>query len=223
MTQFLISPAERPPITNLGRNSDLPEKHGVDILWEGHDGLCGVQRKAYMDLISSVRETRDGGNRLGREIQQMQVLDQAFLVIEGVIPWTSDGMLASDHVQWTMENQMGVELSIQSAGIRILRARNPLETVTVCEYLWKRTQEPRPPISSLLVRGSPPKRWGKLTDEGTAIHVMTGWPDVSRVTAKKLYDKYGRVPCRHDMTVEDLMTIDGIGKKKAEKLLAVVT
>lgn len=217
MNRFVISPAERPPITNLGTVSSLPERLGVDIAWEGREGMAGAQRKTYMDLIASVRD-----GRLGRELQQMETLKYRFLILEGVPAWDQSGNFQSSHIQWTMRQQFGVELSIQSSNCFILRSRSALETCSTCEYLFDWTQKERS-VSSLLQRQSVPTNgWGKIDNRTMALHVWTGVPGLGLELAGRIYDKGLRL-LRCGVTKEELLSVDGIGPKKAAQILKALS
>lgn len=60
-----------------------------------------------------------------------------------------------------------------------------------------------------------------MTDKAYCIHVMTGMQGIGVGLAEKLFEKYGRIPCRHDLSMDSLVSIDGIGRKKAESILKV--
>lgn len=218
MTQFLISPAERPPISNLGQNSQMCEQLGADILWEGYAGLAGCQRKEVSDLVSSVRPAPGQEPRLGKELVQMtSSLKYAFLIVEGQPAWDREGNLQSQFQKWSLKNHNGVLLSVQSQGVMVLTSRNALETCAVVEHLAEWTQKPDH-VSSLLSRGKPQANgWGKLTDRNMAIHVWSGIPAVGPERAARIYDAGLRL-LRCGVTVEELMKVDGIGRKTAEKI-----
>lgn len=217
MIECLISPAEREPILSLGKVSSLPEKLGSDILWSSETGMAGLQRKAVLDLIASVRD-----GRLGRELQQMSSLTHRFLCIEGTPAWNQDGSLVAQHTQWTRRQQWGVELSIQRQGVMVLRTRTPLETCALVEYLAEWTDK-KEHSSSLLARPGPQANgWGKHDDRSTGLHVMSGWPGVSIELSGRIFDFYGRIPCRHDLIDKPLTLVAGIGEKRAAQIMKVL-
>lgn len=219
--EILVSPAERPPITNLGptlsHQQGGPELYGVDIMWETPFGKMGVQRKEQADLVASTQD-----DRLGKEIIQMQTLEAAWLVIEGTPAWDRDGMLMSQYSNWSLARQWGVEESLQRAGIIVLHTRTALETCGLVERLAERTQEAAG-VSGLLARKTgPKKKWGKISERDMCIHVMTGVPDVGVELAARLYDHFGGniIGLKAGITIEQLTEVKGVGKKKAELILA---
>lgn len=216
MTEILIAPTERPPISNLGQTSSLPESLGSDLLWESKHGLVGVQRKEVSDLIASVRD-----GRLGKEFIQMQTLKMRFLVIEGQPNWDSQGNLMHDHTRWNVRQHMGVMLSAQTKGVLVLQSRNALDTCAVVEYLvsWCEKDDH---VSSLLARPGPAKNgWGDITERDSAIHIYSGIPSVGPTLAARIYDAGIRLLVA-GTTVEELMTVRGIAKPTASAILSAI-
>lgn len=219
MAEFLLSPAERPPLSNLGPNSPLPEMVGADVVWSGADGLCGAQRKTVPDLVASVRPVDGAESRLAKELIQMTTsLTHAFLVIEGTPQWDTEGRLMDQHSTWTLKNHNGVLLSMQLAGVMVLSSRNQHETCRVIEHLYSWTQK-KDHVSSLLSR---PKAqtdgWGRMSDRTFAIHFLSALPGVGVERAANIYDKLGNI-LTLTCTREELLTVDGIGKKTADGII----
>lgn len=224
MTTFIVSPAERPPITSLGQTGALPELVGADVIWEGHKGLAGAQRKEISDLISSVRPTTPGAEpRLGKEVAQLKSsVAYAFLIVEGTPAWDREGNLQSQYQKWTIKNHNGILLSVQAQGIMVLTSRNALETCSVIEHLAEWTQKPDH-VSSLLQRPKPQSNgWGRLSDRDTAISVYSGIPGCGVELAARIFDA-GLKLLKPGVTVEELMSVRGIGKPTAEKIVKAIT
>lgn len=219
MTQLLISPAERPPITNLGINSPLPEMVGADVTWQGLHGMAGVQRKTVSDMIASVRPAPGQEPRLGKEVKQMtDSLHYRFLVIEGVPQWDTEGRLMDAHANWTLKNHNGVLLSVQSQGIMCLTSRNQYETCRVIQHLVEWTQK-SDHVSSLIARQKvPTDGWGRLDDRTTFIHVASALPMIGTEMAARIFDVHGNIFALK-VTKEQLMEVSGIGKRRAESII----
>lgn len=218
--EFLVAPTERPPISSLGKTSSLPERVGCDVVWMSPSGLCGIQRKAVMDLIASVRDSR-----LGMELEQMLAADLhiAAVVVEGAPTWTVDGEMLVKHTRWTLDQQWGVESSIQSKGIWVLHSRTSTETCKLIERLYRRSQE-AVHESSLLRRPGPQRNgWGKLTDKNTAIYLMTGIPKIGVELASRIYDHFGHSVVGLTVTKEQLMEVEGIGEVIADSIVRAMS
>lgn len=218
MIECLTAPTERPPFSQLGPTSSLPEKFGVDVMWSTRHGTAGLQRKEVMDLVASVRD-----GRLGKELVQMSSLSAAFLCVEGTPAWDREGNLQSQHTKWTRRQHWGVMLSIQSQGVKVLESRNALETCSLVEYLveWSDKEER---TSSLLARPGPSKNgWGRMDDRGTAIHVLSGLPGISTELATRMYDAFGRAPIGLTVTKEQLLAIDGLGPKRVDSIVKALS
>lgn len=215
--EFRVAPTERPPISDLGISSLETEEHGVDILWEGLGGKWGVQRKAVPDLIASVRD-----GRLGQELVQMGQLVQACVVVEGRTQWTRDGVLLGQYGSWTITQHRGVLCSIQQAGAWVLTSADASDTCSVVRQLAERSIREKP--SSLLSgKGMSAKdEWGRTTGRSYAIRMMSTWPGVSVVLAARIFDHFGRVPVKWDVTETELREVEGIGKGKAGELMKLL-
>lgn len=218
MKEFLVSPAERPPISTMGPASSLPEKVGSDVLWQSPHGLWGVQRKAHNDLLASVRD-----GRLGLELGQMVQLHQGVVIIEGTPQYTMDGQLVNRHVQWSVRQQQGVEWAIQNRGVWVTWTRTPAETVACIEHLWSKSQE-ADHTTSLLKRPGPQRDgWGKLSNRETAIYFMTGIEGVGVELATRLFDHFERSIVGLTVSRNQLLEVPGIGDKKADQIIKAMS
>lgn len=223
MTQLLISPAERPPITNLGTNSPLPEMVGADVTWQGLHGMAGVQRKTVSDMIASVRPAPGQEPRLGKEVKQMtDSLHYRFLVIEGVPQWDTEGRLMDAHANWTLKNHNGVLLSVQSQGIMCLTSRNQYETCRVIQHLVEWTQK-EDHVSSLMARNKPQSDgWGKLTDRMFAVHFMSAIPGIGVELAGRIFDHFGSMPLMLTAHKHELEKVPGLGRRRISELMRAI-
>lgn len=206
----LISSTEPPAIASLGSPSTKPEEYGSDILWGVGDGWWGIQRKAVFDLISSVKD-----GRLSKEVTQMKGLQQGILIVEGNVQWSLEGtMIGNDYGTWTTAQHYGILASCQLKGIWYFESRNQEHTVAIARQLmvWSKKEahnslESRPFIS----------QWGQSKDEGYLLFLLQGIPGMGVELARRVIAKYGN-PLGWKISKEDLMSIDGIGAKKAEKM-----
>lgn len=199
---MLISPMERHPLlSSLGTNSDQCEKLGVDFLLVSKSGLIGIQRKAVSDLVASLRDTR-----LSRELDLMKQLDQAVLLIEGDWHWNRKGV--HERSGYTLREYQGLLLSVQSFGVWVVTTQSIEETsnyLMQMEGWFSRTTH-----ESLLRR---PKA---KVPEG--IHILQYFDGISLTRAKAIYDYFGKVPLRWDVTKEEMLKVPNLGKITVEKL-----
>lgn len=215
---MLISPTEPPELRAIGTTTFLPEKFGADIAWAMKGGWVGVQRKEVKDFIASI-----GDGRIGQQISQMQALDHAHLVIEGRVTWTTEGELVNGSgygrpltkAQWR-----GVVWSIQSRGVHVGYTESLRDTILYVRQLeaWLRKDR----HGSLNKREQVYAPWGKPGNRDFARHVLMGFPGVGVEIADRIIDKFGGIPLGWTVTVEELLQVDGIGKKKAEVMLAAL-
>lgn len=208
---MLIAPSEPKSLQGLGSYSPLPEQMGCDFLIPCPVGMVGVQRKEIHDLIAS-----RGDGRLARELAQMKQLDIAILLIEGRLRWTSDGVLTSSRSKWTRSQHMGLMFSIQSSGIW----QNSTDSLTESrEYLqalesWMMKSK----HAGIMTRPKPTTLWGNRTDRDWAVHTIQSVDGVGPEMAGRIFDKFG-LPFTCHVTVEELLTVDGIGKTRARKIV----
>ena len=220
MKQILCSPTEpRSLIDALGRSSSKPEKHGVDFMWLTHKQWYGIQRKVFPnDLEASL-----GDGRLAKEVQQIQSIDQAFLVLEGFGQWTIEGEPIGTYHRLTKESMFGLLTSVSVLyDMPTYRVRDQNETIEVIRAIKKWTENPdhQKGRSSLDRRPSSPKtKWGTRDSRSWQIHFLQGFDGIGPVQAEAIIDHYGKIPMRWDLqTMYDLTDIKGIGPKTAERL-----
>lgn len=214
----IIAPTEPVALRNLGRTSSLPERFGADVFWvwkvDGATRKVGVQRKEWKDLVASVED-----GRWARELAAMRVLDVRFVVVEGWPKVGPDGALIDKTFGrgWTENMVRSVLATAQADGVIVDRTATLHGT---CEWVgwamgWTRKAE----HGSLRGReGVGGGMWGNPTNRDYGMHLLMGLPGVGAELAARVYDKFG-VPWEWTIGMEDLMTVEGVGKKKAEKMM----
>lgn len=114
MTKILCSPTEpKALVKTLGKTSGKPESYGVDFMWKADDKWYGVQRKRFPDDLEA--SLADG--RLAKEMGQIQGIDQAFLILEGMGKWTTDGEPMGRYDKLTKEGMFGLLTSIDRKSV----------------------------------------------------------------------------------------------------------
>lgn len=214
----LVAPTEPAELKALGIVSPLPERVGCDVLYFAHGKKCGVQRKEVGDLLSSVAD-----GRLGKELAQMAAANVAarLLVVEGVVTWTNEGVLLRGYGEtWTRRQWLGLLWSAQEAGAWVTTTAGLRETCEVVEWFgdWCRREH-----RSLKTRPGPASMWGtRATQEEWACHVLQGFPGVGPALAARLVEEFGGVPLEWRVTREELGAVRGVGKKKVERIWALL-
>lgn len=212
---MLISPTDR-DLHVLGKVSSLPEKWGCDVLIRTDHLWVGVQRKEVKDFISSVHD-----GRLSKEVQQMsacQRLDIKVLLIEGTPQWTSDGSYMGDGFgsQWTLAQHRGMLWSAHMKGLWVDTTKSISET-----RVWLKMMEQwagKEKHSALDRRPAAFGAWGKPDSREFGLHLLQGLPGVGPELAARIYDTFNGVPWSWDVSIEELMTLKGIGRKRALEL-----
>lgn len=219
---MLVSPTELRhaafrDLTRNGKGSNLPETWGCDFgfILRSDDGAkkYGIQRKELKDFVASVND-----GRLAKEVQQMVVCEQSLLVIEGSPRFSMDGALLGDNYgsSWSRHQHTSMLLSVQAAGVWVLGTSDTGETARLCLdfQAWVRKGE----HTSLRKRGGPVHPWGRKENRDYCLHLIMGLNGVGIELASRIYDTIG-MPFGLRVTVEELMSVEGVGKKKAESIM----
>lgn len=164
-----------------------------------------VERKTVCDFIQSIID-----GRLFKQAQRMrQIFDIALFIVEGegldncginIHPNAVKGAMVSIALQWRMP---------------ILFARNIAETALL---LWLVTTQHNKIQSEISCRyGYRPKTYHKRQ-----LYILQGLPQVGPKLADKLLNYFGSVEKVFTATKEELMEVNNVGKKKAEKIRMLV-
>lgn len=210
---MLVAPTERPPLTSLGTVSLLPERYGVDVMFIANARKYGCQRKEVKDFVASVHD-----GRLAKEVAQMQALERAVLCIEGKLKWTLDGELVLDRYtqRWTRDQHTAFLFSVQAAGVWVTGSEDAAGTVEVCRAFerWVKKDKHR----ALNHRPKPTSQYGRANNRDFQLHLIQGLPGVGIEKAEAILDTLG-MPFRWAVGLEELMTVEGIGKVTAERIM----
>lgn len=197
---------------NAYKVSSRPEMYGVDFLWSARGLMWGVQRKKMEDLIASVHD-----GRLAFELGQMRALDRALLVIVGRGQWTLDGFWAGRE-RWSRAQQEGLLWHCMERGVWVDRVETDRELIGWLEHLerWSRKDG-----HVGLVRPGAVATWGTIANDRDWLEwFLQGLPGIGGELAKRIVDKWGNpFGLRDGVRLED---VEGIGKKKAERVYQVL-
>lgn len=205
-----VSPTEPDELKALGSVTWFPEGYGVDIMWMARGMKFGVQRKEISDLLSSV-----GDGRLAVESKQWPQLQAVWLVVEGKINWTLDGMMVRDYGKpWSKEQFENLLRGCQVAGAIIERTESVEGTVGLVRSLVSYTTADH---ASLNRRPGPTTSWGRAGHRDYQLHLLKGLPGVGDELAGRIVDLLG-MPFGWRVGKEELSRVPGLGKKKVDKI-----
>jgi len=157
--------------------------------------------------------------RLYDQLPRLSDLDKAIIVIEGHGNWTEDGELISNKYHNINIQQLhGLLFSIMfEHGIPSIWVGNMDDTANVLTNLDAWADKTK--HSSLKSRPGPNKSsWGKTSERHMAMHVLQGFPGMGPELAGRVVDKFEGVPLTWTVSEDELQTVEGLGKKKAEVL-----
>lgn len=217
---MIVAPTEPEELRAIASTvSLLPERFGADVFFYGVESRrVGIQRKVYTDLLASVAD-----GRLAKEVMQMAVaLDYAYIIIEGQMQWTTDDKLVMPFSKgsmntWSRKQWVGLILSIMDKGVSVLFTDSLSDTIglvqTMEQWFVKSSH------SSLTTRPNGVKElWGqRIGQRDFANWMMQGIPGVGFKLADRIFDMYG-MRLRLELTREELMKVEGIGKGKADEI-----
>jgi len=212
---MIVSPTEPPALKAIGSVSMLPERYGCDLLFAAGGKFYGVQRKEFKDFIASVAD-----GRLGQQVAQMQNVEQAMVVIEGEGRWTDDGVLLDRYADMTRSSMRKLLWSVRDRGIWVDFTEGLGDTIQLVKAFEEWCKKGG--HTSLMGRPKPQSQWGKAANRDFQIHLLQGVPGVGVELAQRIVEKFGGVPWSWDVGVEELMTVDGIGKTKAARMMEVL-
>lgn len=211
---YLISPAEHhKAFTKLGQVSSRPERLGCDFYLPRFE--AGVQRKRLDDLINSVQH----GDRLYREMAQMSRLKVAVLVVERVPRFTHEGEMLGSWGSWSKAQHYGLLWSVRSKGVWVDWTENEQGTAEWLRLFEKWLGKKR--HQALDSRPGPQVPWGKPDSKDYQRHLLMGVDGVGPELAKRIVERFGRVPWKWDVGMEELMNVKGVGRQTAERLMGV--
>lgn len=209
-----VAPTEPPSLKAIGKVSSIPERVGADILFFARGQKHAIQRKELRDLLASIAD-----GRLAKELSQMRtsVAGHRLLIVEGKTQWSIDGKLLGTFGQdWTLRQWLGMLWSVHEAGCDVMQTQNLEQTIQAVGWFveWAgkdhRSLKQRPGLGKGM--------WGtNASDPEWVQWMLQSVPGISSVLAERIYAKIGN-PLTLNVTREQLLEVDGLGKKKVDAL-----
>ena len=216
---MICSPTEPAQLRDAAASvSMFPESFGADLIVATHEGgWAGVQRKEVRDLMASIED-----GRLAEQLVKLRQLPMSLLIVEGELEWTNDGEMLGNR-RWksiTRDRFDGVMWMVQSDGTWVCFTRDLAETIRVVKHFEVWAGKARKGLST---RGQVAASWGKPDSRDFQIHLLCGFPGVGPELAGRIVDRFGGVPWTWRVTLEELCEVPGVGKRKAEQMMGVVS
>lgn len=207
---MFVSPAEPAKLREGRKVSTLCEARGADFLFTAHGKWVGVQRKEVQDFLSSVAD-----GRLQKELAQLQMCHHKVLIVEGKVSWTLDGeMMGKGYGRtWTRKQWRAILWGVRAKGVWVEFTESLSDTSNT--LLWLEQWFTKDNHNSLDRRPGPVSLWGHPSNQDYQRHVVMGLPGVGPELADRIVRTFNGVPFGWRITEEDLMQVEGIGKKKA--------
>ena len=165
------------------------------------DGALLVERKTLPDLVASIKDGRLFGQGFRLAGSSLRVA----LILEGTGKDLADCGMRREAIQGAL---IGLTLYM---GIPLLRSRDPGETVQLMLFAARQGRRvasgvaPRP--------GRRPR--GKVRIQS---RVLQGLPGVGSQRARRLLERFGSLEAVMDANVQELASVQGIGKATAEAI-----
>ncbi|UCF95473.1 MAG: hypothetical protein JSW39_15445 [Desulfobacterales bacterium] len=165
-----------------------------------------VERKTLYDFAISIID--------GRLFKQMLCLansnSKGVLILEGTTGDVVD-------IGMTREAMQGALITVSMIlGIPVLRSKDPSETAKLMVYIARQ-------IESMARGGLQRQGYRPKGLRNRQLFILQGLPGVGPERAGRLLDRFGSIEAVISAGINELQTVDGIGKNIAEKIKWVVS
>lgn len=218
---ILCSPTERGEHMNTLRRvmdptiSALCEQRGVDFMWPVQGEWWGIQRKTIADLWASV----DDG-RLNVELGQISTeIHHAVFIIEGKLMATVEGLFTAGRTSRSVGTHIKALMTLASKGMTVVQTETAQHTGFAVAAIAQWTREAKHSIGA--TRPKAVGKWGRADSREWGVHFLQGFPGIGADSAAAIVDVYG-VPLQWTIGEGELRQVPGIGRGRAEKLIAAL-
>lgn len=189
--------------------------------------LVGIERKSIGDLINSITSGRFAGHQLPGLINSYSVI---YLVVEGLYRPSSSGILETrkgggweplDRGRRWMYSDLECWLTTmeQKAGLKIRRVPGPIETAAIILslYRWWTSKDWEEHRAHLTLHRPPETA---LLRKASLVRVIAAeLPNIGWMKSELVARKFHTVVEMTMAEVKDWMTIEGIGRATAERIV----
>ena len=218
MSAILVSPAEPLQLREIGTVSSGPEAYGADFLIPGLGFLLGVQRKQFPDdFLASLHD-----GRLSTSLVALSKCDERVLLLEGKPGWTRSGFLVHDRVQFSRTQLRNLLMSAHTElGVHTMWTDGIVDTIDALRDLSRWAAKPK--HDSLFNRpNTKPTYRRQFSERDMAVFLLQGFDGIGPELAGRIYDHFGRVPLKWDVSNGELEEIKGVSKGRLAKLKELV-
>jgi DNA excision repair protein ERCC-4 len=160
-----------------------------------------VERKTLKDFAISIID----GRLFNQMVRLANSKSQGVLILEG----TTSNLV---EIGVTREAMQGALITVSLImGVPVLRSKKPAETAKLIIFIARQ-------IESITRGGGQRHGYQPKGLRYRQRYILQGLPKVGRERADRLLDRFGSVEAVISASIDDLQTVDGIGKNIAEKI-----
>lgn len=199
------------------KTSTLPEKHGCDLLIPTKHGIVGFQRKTLPDLVASIQD-----GRLYYELNQLNAsatVSVAYLCIES----TFSSAIGSDHymeANISVSTVRSIIAKFHHFGVGFIPTTSPSDTALCAIGVAKYISSGR--IGAIYRAKQTSNEWGQSNAKSYGVFLLQSFPGIGPKVAEAIYDHFNGVPIQWAVNAGELALVPGIGRKRAETLIAAL-
>lgn len=221
MPVFLLSPSEKELIKAFGGDgivSPLPESKGADVLVYTKQGLLGIQRKSVPhDFLASISD--------GRMVRETSLLPKeckfSLLLLEGRFRYYPDGHLSIDRhapSRYTRSQIRGMLFDIwHIKSVPYDYTENTGDTASYIRSLVDFMNENK--HLGMFRRPHAEGSWYVPSARDVHLWILQSFQGIGPSTAAKIIEHFGsEIPIRWTCTIDELKSVPGLSRKKAEEL-----
>ncbi|MDO8628728.1 MAG: ERCC4 domain-containing protein [Nanoarchaeota archaeon] len=172
----------------------------------GKEITVGIERKTMQDFFNSIIDKR----LIAQLMDMREHFSHVVLIVEGTDNWYQVRDFHPNAIRGMLAT-ITVDLQIP-----LIQTRNLRDTAAFMGILAKRFEKERSPLSLVQKRkGFSVSQWQEI--------IVQSLPSVGPTLAKSLLKHFGSIEKVFAASVDDLMKVDKIGKKKAQQIKEIVT